>query len=113
MTKKIKLDNKKELKPAVEANEVHDKEIVTYVDSVNVKLNWMWQEYDDKIPPKPVGDPVLVSQEHLKISGTPFDEIVATLIAIEDVGSNLFTGYRDIVRQKAFEILGLDGVIEE
>ena len=107
-----KLDADLELKAPVRANELHDAVITVGTDSINVRLDWKHQEYDDSIPPLPVGDPVLVRSEHYAIIGTHFDELIETTIVAPQVGKRLMRLFRRAVRHKVKELKALQGTVE-
>jgi len=109
---RIKLDDDLEMRPPIRANEVHDSVITVNHDSINVRLDWKHQEYDQQDPPQPVGDPVLVRSEHYAITGTHFDELIDTTIAPPQVGRPLMRLFRRAVRNKVKELKALQGTVE-
>lgn len=109
---RIVLDDTIEIKPPVTTNEVHDYIVIIEPDNIKVRLDWMNQEYDDSIPPLPIGDPVLTRQEFITISGAAFDELMGATIALPHVGKNFWKLMRKGIRNKIKELKSLQGTVE-
>jgi hypothetical protein len=109
---RIKLDTDLELKAPVITNEVHDAQITITADTINVRLDWKHQLYDEQFPPEPIGDPVLVRTEHYAIRGADFDQLMAATVGVPHVGKNFMGVIRKAIRNKIKALKALEGTVE-
>ena len=109
---RIKLDSDLEIKPPVVSNEVLDGSITIGTDSVNVRLDWKHQEYDDQVPPQPVGEPVLVSTEHFAIIGADYTQLATATVSAAHIGQTFFSLIRKAIRNKVKSLKALEGTVE-